>query len=102
MQINNSNNEYEYSGPPKKQAISNTILSILIALLFFWFSYYLYSQFIDVENGKTITMQKLLWTTYNMVGKWPIILFFAFFGVAFLGVAFSHYKKYKATKHQDF
>lgn len=102
MQINNSNNDYEYSGSPKKHAIGNSIFSILIALLFFWFSYYLYSQFIDVENGKTITMQNLLWTTYTMVGKWPIILFFAFFGFAFLGVAFSHYKKHKVTKHQDF
>lgn len=102
MQLNNSNIDFEYSGPPKRQAIGNTIFSILIAVGFFWFSYYLYTQFIAYENGATIYMQKLLWTTYDYVGKWPIIVFFVFFGFAFLFVAYHHYKKYRASKHQDF
>jgi hypothetical protein len=102
MQINNPNNDFEYSGPPKRQAIGNTIVSVMIAALFFWFSSYLYSQFIAYENGSIITMQKLLWTTYGYVGKWPIIAFFGLLGVAFLGVAYHHSKKYKAARHQNF
>lgn len=102
MQINNPNNDFEYSGPPKRQAFGNAILSLVVAALFLWYSYHLYSQFSAAENGQTVTMPALLWITYDYAGKWPIITFFVLLSFGFIFATFDHIKKYKASKHQDF
>ncbi|MDR7131459.1 uncharacterized membrane protein YjfL (UPF0719 family) [Algoriphagus sp. 4150] len=98
----NDNEDYEYSGSPKKQYIVNTVLAVLLALLMFWVANYFYNQLVMYEKGETIHIQDIVYMIYLLAGKWSVAAIFMLVGFGFLYAGYTHFKKYQEVKNKDF
>ena len=50
-----------YIGPAKQ---------VFFAILLAVFAYYSYGQLVQYEAGESVSMNRMLWSVYDLLGKW--------------------------------